>query len=1220
MRKPLPLFQIVFAFAALFFFNIGAFGQEVTGSIVGTVKDANGGAVANATVTVTDVSKGLVVRTIQTDDQGQYTARDLPVTKYDVSVEAANFKKHIESNVEVSVGTRRTVDITLQPGDIAEVVTVEANPLTVELATPTVSTVINGDQVRELSLNNRNWVQLITLAPGVANDLADQVYVGTTNPAGQANTINISVNGARSAQNTYTVDGSDVTDRGSNITIQAYPSVDSISEFKVLRSLFAAESGRSGGGQINVVTRGGGDEFHGSFYEFVRNDILNANDFISNRNTNPPFGRESNGKAKRAPFRYNDYGLTISGPLYFLRFGEGKPGGMVGKVPRTYFFFSEEQRKDHRYPLLIAPNGVPDLNMRQGIFPIDICLSATGPAGGTASCTNVLPAGTPLASRVPINPVAQQYLTFIYNKLPAPTDPVTRGLSFPALGIFNFRQEIIRFDHTWSSNTSFYYRFENDKIPTIDVSSIFSSGSNLPEVSKTETQSPGKTHTFQATHVFSPSLVVVGRYNYGYGAIVSKDIGTIALVNSPITPPLPYVRTRDFVPTITGNGFSTLTTFGDYDNFSYKHNFSGDLTWVKGAHSMKFGAMYSYYRKNENALAGNNAGGFSGFLNTTPQSGVQTSVLAPVPSAETNATLRTRFANFQSFANFLIGNNVTFTQAKFDYIADLRQTTFEGYAQDEWKLRSNLTVYYGLRYSFFAAPYDKNGRLSNFDPSVFNAAQAPQVTGAGNRVPGTGAYCNGLIVNAQNVQTLGLCVPTASPYGDKVVKAPKDDFGPRFGLAWDPFKNGKTSIRTGYGIYYDQVLNGTYEQNIGTNPPYQETFTVSAIANGNASLTPRLDQPVPSGVPVVVGVSNTPFSIRAIQPNWKDPYMQHWSLEWQQQLGNNTMFSVGYFGSKGTHLIGAYELNEIPPGFALTARCATGGNTLQTPNVTTVPCQVPGTYFGGTGGQSSNILDQIRPYRGYRSINMITPQFNSNYNSLQVLGQRRLTGASQINVAYTWSKNLTDNISDRSDAPENSYNNRLDRGRAVLDRRHIFTANYIYDLPFFEDQKGFVGHVLGGWEVSGIITLQTGLGFTPTTNFDAAGLGNIPALIAGNRPNVVCDPNATAPHTFEQWFDKSCFQANPTSGTGVANVVGNAGRGIIDGPPTERVDFSLFKNIRFGERWTLQLRGEAFNVFNHTSFRNLGATSKLAVTGATFGSVNAVRDPRTMQLGVKLSF
>lgn len=1220
MRHHLQFLRIVFVATALLSFAVAVTAQETTGSIVGTVKDSNGAVVKGATVTITDTEKNQVVRTVSSDDDGAFTASDLHVGLYDVSVEAPNFKRHMETKVKLDLGQRRAVDVVLQVGSVAEVVTVEANPVAVELSTPTVSTTINGDQARELSLNNRNWVQLITLAPGVTNDLADQVYVGTTNPAGQANIMSIAVNGARSAQNTYTVDGADVTDRGSNITIQAYPSVDSIAEFKVQRSLFAAESGRSGGGQINVVTRGGGEKFHGSVYEFVRNDKLNANDFISNRNSNPPFGRESNGKAKRAPFRYNDYGLTFSGPVYLPRFQEGGAGWK--KLSRTYFFFSEEQRKDRRYPLLTAPAGVPDLQMRQGIFPIDICLSAfTAATTGAAPCTSVLPRGVPLSSVVPINPVAQQYLTFIYNRLPAPTDAVTRALVYPAQGIFDFRQEIIRVDHAFSDKLSAYYRFEKDTIPTVDPSSIFSSGSNLPEVSKTETQSPGKTHTLQGTYVASPSLVIAGRWNYGYGAIISKDIGTIALANSPITPPLAYAKTRDFVPTVAGNGFSTLTTFGDYNNFSYKHNFSGDVSWTSGRHTMKFGGTYSFYRKYENALAGNNAGAFSGFLNTTPNSGVQTSTLAPnAASQEANAARR---ANFQNFANFLVGNNVAFSQARYDYIGDFRQIAIESYAQDEWRFRSNLTVYFGVRYSYFGSPWDKNGRLSTFDSTLFNPALAPRVTGAGNRVPGTGAYCNGLIVNSQNVQSLGLCVPTASPYGKYVVKAPKGDFAPRFGLAWDPFKKGKTSIRMGYGMYYDQVLVGTYQQNIGTNPPYQETFTVSATSGGSAAVTPRLDQPVPTGIPVTVGVSNTPFSIRAIQPQWKDPYMQHWSLEWQQQLGTQTIFSVGYFGSKGTHLIGAYELNELPPGFALTARCATGANTLQTPGVVTVPCQTAGTYFGGTGGQSSTILDQIRPYRGYRSINIITPQFNSNYHSLQTMAQRRFAGASQINVAYTWARNMTDNQTDRSTAPQNSYNNRGDYGRATLDRRHVFSANYIYEVPFFSKRHDFAGKVLGGWQVSGIVSLQSGLPFTAAANFDAAGLGNIPALIAGNRPNVLCDPNANAPHTFESWIANtvatSCLQPNPTTGTGVANVVGNSGRGIINGPPTKRFDFSLFKNLKFGENVKLQLRGEIFNIFNKTNFRGITSLA-IANLGGTYGTISTVRDPRTIQLGAKLTF
>ena len=221
-------------------------------------------------------------------------------------------------------------------------------------------------------------------------------------------------------------------------------------------------------------------------------------------------------------------------------------------------------------------------------------------------------------------------------------------------------------------------------------------------------------------------------------------------------------------------------------------------------------------------------------------------------------------------------------------------------------------------------------------------------------------------------------------------------------------------------------------------------------------------------------------------------------------LGAKTMFSAGYFGSKGTHLIGSFELNELPPGYALTQKCApvTSGNTLQTPGVTPVPCQSPGTYFGGNG-LSSTILDQIRPFRGYRSINMITPQFNSNYHSLQVLGQRRFSGSSQVNVAYTWAKNLTDNPTDRATAPENSYDISIDRGRAALDRRHIFTTNYIYEIHWFHQRHDLVGQVLGGWELSGIVTIQSGLPFTLTTNFDAAGLGNVPSQVAGTYTGTI---------------------------------------------------------------------------------------------------------------------
>jgi hypothetical protein len=249
---------------------------------------------------------------------------------------------------------------------------------------------------------------------------------------------------------------------------------------------------------------------------------------------------------------------------------------------------------------------------------------------------------------------------------------------------------------------------------------------------------------------------------------------------------------------------------------------------------------------------------------------------------------------------------------------------------------------------------------------------------------------------------------------------------------------------------------------------------------------------------------------------------------------------------------------------------------------------------------------------------MITPQFNSNYHSLQISALQRFSGSSQVNLAYTFAKNLTDNQTDRVTAPQNSYNIKHDYGLASLDRRHVLSINYVYELPFFRKQNGFAGKVLGGWQASGIVTYFTGVPLSAVTSaFDAAGLGLIPALVAGARPNVLCNPNVGGAQTQQQWFNTACFQANPLStATNIPNVVGNAGRGIIEGPPTTRVDFTLAKNIRFGETTRLQLRGELFNIFNHTNFRAVQTN----VTSTAFGQVLSVRDPRVIQLGIKFYY
>jgi hypothetical protein len=1192
--------------ACLLMLMCASFGgaQEITGTILGTITDATGAVVPGAIVTITDVDKSTVVRTLTTNDDGIYSAPNLPVGNYEVVVETPNFKRHVEQDVKLDLSQRRTIDVVLEVGNVSEVVTVQADAVAVELTTPTASTLISGDQVRELSVNNRNWVQLATLAPGVSNDLADQVFVGTVNPEGQANTVNISVNGARSSQNTFTVDGADITDRGSNLTIQAYPSIDSIGEFKILRSLYPAESGSSGGGQVNVITRSGGSRFSGSLFEFVRNEKLNANDFLSNQTA--PVGRTADGRARRRPFRYNNFGFTIGGPVYIPNFGEGA-GGIVRKLDRTFFFFSEEQRRDIRYPTLTST--VPDANLRRGIFPIPVCINRNNVAGSTCTGANILPAGTPLPANL-LNPAAAAYIDQIYNKLPLPTNPATYELISAAINTANFRQEILKIDHSFSDTLSTFYRFQNDKIPTLDSNALFSSGSGLPGVSTTQSSSPGRTHTFQTTYALNPTTIIEGRYSYAYGAILSENVGLISNRVSSIPVTLPFANTRDRVPTISGNGFSGLQGFGQYNNFSNKNNFGGNLSTIRDTHTLKFGVNYSKYRKNENALVLDATGPNQGAFNTFS---------ATLPTGVTSSTLN---QNLQRFANFLVGNVVNFRQARFDYTADLRQQNVEAFAQDEWRARRNLTLYYGVRYALYGQPRDENGRLSNFVPELYNAANAPQVTGAGNLVVGTGNFCNGMIVNSQNFMTAANCTPTASPFGEKITSTSKRNFAPRVGLAYDPFGKGRTSIRTGYGIYHEQVLSGVALQIIGTNPPYQDNVDFSNV---------RLDNP---SAGVALAASNATRTVRAIQSDWKTPYTQHWSLDLQHQLTRSSLFTVGYFGSKGTNLIGVTEINELPPGVALNSLCAPGNNTAQTAGVSLVRCQPAGYAFRGAANSAATgnpnivgttlfrddlILDQLRPYRGYRSITMLQPRYNSNYHSMQVYFEQRFAGSSRVSTSYTWSKNLTDNQTDRSTAPQNTYDIRSEYGRATLDRRHIFTANYIYELPFFSEQRGFTGKLLGGYQASGIVSLNSGLPFTATTSsYDPAGLGFISAAVAGGRPVLLCDPNANAPRTQQQYFNTACFQANPaTTETGLSNTPGTAGRGIIEGPPTYRVDFTMTKNIRFGETTRLQLRGEAFNVFNHTNFRSFASTN---VTSSLFGRIGAVRDPRTIQLGIKFLF
>jgi len=1109
----------------LAFFGIAG-AQEITGTIFGNVTDKSGAVVAGATIRIENADQNdAVVREVTTNEKGDFVAQFLPIGHYTLVVEVKGFKKIERRGTKLDVNDKLTVAFTLEPGAVTDTVTVDADASPIELQSATASGLITGTQIRELAINTRNYEQLVALTPGVSTGLAsDQLYVGVTSPTGLSNQINFSVNGGRPTQNNWSVDGADNVDRGANLTLLTYPSVDSIEEFRVVRGQFDAEYGRSSSGQINVITRSGTGTFHGSLYEFFRNDVLNANSFFNNRN-----------QISRPPLRYNDAGGTFSGPIFI-------PGVYNTDKKKTFFFFSEEVRRVITYtgfdPVLPSQQNVG------GNFLTSVCLQHDSSGNCTQTSNSISPAQ--------FDAGAAAYIKDVYSKLKLPAVGNADGsgvdLPFVAPNTFNLHQEIIKVDHIFSPKLAIMGRFENDTIPTIEPGGLFT-GSALPGVATTSTNSPGKQFTIRGTSTFTPSLINEAGYNYSYGGVVSDPTGLGASKNSPdvgaaIT--LPFAGQVPRVPNLSFNDSEGLFGFGAYRDFNRNHNFFDSLSYAHGKHTFKFGFQLNAYQKSENAGQGNE--GTFGFDDVDPAD---------------NSTLE------QEWANFLLGNVASFTQTNVDFRAEIRQKQWELYAQDTYRLRPNLTLTLGMRYSRFNQPTDAKGHATGFDPALFDLSKAPQIDpSTGLLVPNTGTPLNGVIIGGVN-----------SPFGDEAARHDTKDFAPRIGLAWDPFKTGKTSIRAGYGIFYDAPSVGTQENGEFSNPPFANNITISStVLNDPGSVAPDLNL--------------FPPALTVQQSDWKQPYVQEWSLDVQREVLHNFFLDVGYFGNKGTHLVGVIDINEPLP-------------------LAYVAAGIPAPITRGTRTQR---LNAVRPFLGYDAINVFSSRFDSDYHALQVAAQKRLTGNSLISVNYTYSHGITNSQSDFR-TPQNTYDLAAERGETQFDRRHIFNASYVYEFPFYRSQEGFTGHALGGWEVSGIIYAYSGLPLTATNgaSIDPAGLGLLDGnSFAGRRPNQVSNPNSAAPHTFGEWFNTAAF-VNPPSAAGPP---GDAPRGSIRGPGLQRWDISLFKNTRLTETTKLQFRAESFNIFNHTNFDAV-STSR---SSSLFGRVTSTRDPRIMQLALKLYF
>ncbi len=525
----------------------------------------------------------------------------------------------------------------------------------------------------------------------------------------------------------------------------------------------------------------------------------------------------------------------------------------------------------------------------------------------------------------------------------------------------------------------------------------------------------------------------------------------------------------------------------------------------------------------------------------------------------------------------------------------------EAYAQDDWKISRRLTLNLGLRWSYFPSPTDVNNTLNNFDPNVYNATLAPALSANGNFVAGQASipatYVNGLIFPKGTACTQAQAIAsgvTCSPYGARVNPNSDNNFAPRVGFALDVFGNGKTSLRGGFGTFYDRTLNGIWEQNAFADPPLVQTATVNATS---------FDNPLQGAAAVSLG----PNEITATgTPAFKLPSYDDYNLSLQQEVTPGTVFELAYVGSTGRHLLGEVDGNQ--PTLAARAANPTGD------------------------------VNTVRPYQGYSFFESRIPVFTSDYNSLQASLNHRVSHGLTVGIAYTWSKNLSDQSNDRSTASTDTYDLKLDYGPTegpgsvsggAFNTPNIFIVNYVYDLPFFAQEHGLVGHTLGGWEISGITTAESGHSTDVTQAEDpfactttAAGACAVGSA-AGTYPRGIglVSPDAdTAPRadqiapvhltkSLNQWFTTGSF----------VQAVGHFGSeraGNFLGPGFQNWDMAAVKNVSFRERYRFQFRGEFFNTFNHTNYSLIDT----GINDGNFGKVTATHNPREVQLGAKLNF
>ncbi len=977
---------------------------------------------------------------------------------------------------------------------------------------------------------------------------ASSAVAGFNFPAAVSSNFNISFNGQNPDHNVWMADGGENYDRGSGGKSSIMPSMEAVAEFRTLTSNYSADYGQGSGATLSMVFKSGTSDLHGAAWEFVRNDAFDANDFLSNANG-----------VKKPMLRYNNYGFNLGGPVVLGRFNKDRN--------KTFFFYNMEWRSLRGTQAINAND--PSTAERTGDFsavPTAIRVPTNlSQAQLDRFAAYDLHPGDQIKFNgrlnvIPTGLLDSNALAFLgTGALPTPTSVDSNGLGHlvaNASAPNDVREELFRIDHRFNDKFSIFGHAVLEQVSTSNALSIWS-GDSYPSVG-TAFGNPSYSAVAHATYAISPSVVNEAAFNYNGNRINITPTGTFTRpdgFNVPLLAPGGADQNKlNRLPNINfqkelGTGYNP--SWQPWVNAADDYQLRDDVSWVHGRHQFKFGGQAMKYQKMQTT--------FTNTQGTFTFDGSYTG---------------------NAFADFMLGYASAYNQDALQDAGTWRDYSYSFYGQDNWRITDRLTLNLGLRWEAFPHSFELNDRMSNFYPYLYNPAQAPRYladgtldpTGPGFRtVAGTALstvpfYMNGIGVGGTDV-----------PRG--MVQNSWNNWGPRIGLAWDVTGKGKTVVRAGFGRMYERVQGNDVYGMAGDVPfSYQLNLTNVLFSNPATSAITGLTAGAPVGPAGITGMAYS---------DYKSPTSNQWSLGVQHELWPKAVVSVSYVGNQNIHQNALRDINA-PLVSDTTGRAAAVAKTID--------------------------LNRIRPYLGFAQINMSENGGTSHYNGVQFNLRVQASKGLTLQAAYTLSRSENNLLAvGGGDLAQisNPYDRNYDKGPSPFDRTHIMVLNYVYDLPFFAHSGSrFTKAMLGGWQISGITTIESGLAVTPAADASTLGMGGNVA----NRPDLT--GSISYPKTVNQWFSTGAFSAPG------ALAFGNASKGCLRGPGLTNFDLSLFKNFK-GIPWftnkegaNLQLRFESFNVLNHTEFQNIQNN----FSSGNFGAVTTVYPPRTLQFGAKFMF